>query len=249
MAEYTETSTARSMSPDVAQSLFSVLETKDTVSELLQYMLGIEILSSKDGNKAIVTAKRTNAPIFTEEYTRWLIQDIRSFSNNITTYTHFENDEIKIKIDSYLESLHLDMAVHGDDHFISQNSWDKILEIHDMGITIDPKSNIKNSGWIIYNIDWSYNKPVTADMLNFIKDYDEEVDQGTKFERIFNVISTMCHAALNKSLNHLTVSAIGENYKETRTEHSAEQRRRGGGSLFRAAKEVSEGGQEWQQGQ
>lgn len=191
-----------------------VVDGSDIIERLQTNMLGLIIYEEKDGNKKQTNIVRKYKPIFTDEYAHNFIQNLQYFANSVISTTTFDDEQINMKMMHFNTSALLDIITHGDDHYISSRSWKLILKIHEKKLkTIKNGKEVILSGWARHGIYWEYNHPVTEDMLQLVKDFDEEVEQGIIFRKLLTEISPFVHASMNKSLNHLTTSMLGHTHR------------------------------------
>ena len=230
--------------PDGA-SILQILNPDKEIEQLMYSFLGLQKMKTKTSS----FVERINKPTFTDEYIRDLIKDVRQFVNFTTQVSRYEDKRIKQHVGKYLLSLKSSLATQGDDHFISDETWEKIMEVHnaswedDNDKDKDGKAKLK-SGWAKFGIDWDYNKPVRFEMLKGLKNFEEEVDQTVNFIRLIQALAPFLEGSLNKSFSGshdamgMMLSSLGEMRRETQTFTGDKKKR--SGSLFK-----SNDGEEW----
>lgn len=191
--------------PQDRSSLVERFDPTPIITPIIEQMLGIRTVVSQDTTKRVFTYKRNNQPIFTEEYTRVIEGILRGAVNNVVSFSKFDKEEIRLRVINMFKTHGDSLATMGNDHFISQQTWRRILEVHESGKYVD-ENKVVHSGWERFNITWDYNSPVTYDMVEDIKDFDEQVGQEVTFSIIAQTIRTNIAACLNRSL------AMPDNY-------------------------------------
>lgn len=212
-------------------SLLEYLNSREDIAEILNYMLGLQVITVISGGRPMQRIVRVNRPLFTDEYTRNIVGDLRAFLNFTIQVTRFDKREIVLKVSNYLRKLVMSLCTHGDDAYISELTWQKILDIHES----EMKDN-KPAGWETFDISWSYDDPVNSEMVLLVKDFNEERDQAVEFDRIVSKFSSMIHASFNKSFspNDTTAGMLLGSMKEIRTESQVIREKDGKRSMFSA---------------
>jgi len=187
--------------PQDRSSLIERFNPEPIIQPIIEQMLGIKTTKSRSGSSEIVTRRRYSKPIFTEEYTRVIEGILYGYVNNVTSFTKFKSEEIRLKLMNAFMAQGFSLATDGDDNFISQQTWKRILDIHESKyvVTEDGKEVLK-SGWNRFNVNWSYDDPVTSDMLVGVKDPDEVVGQEATFELIAQSMRASIHSCFNRSV-------------------------------------------------
>lgn len=181
-------------------SIIERLDASKNIPIIVEHLLGIRIVNSRSGAKVETNTVRFNQPTFTEEFVRMVEHQLNGYVNSIFTFSRFEPEAIQMRIRNIGKSITRLFALTGNDHFISENSWKRIMAIHDKK-WIDPKDKTEKSGWCTpsININWDYNKPVTMEMLSLVKDFDEDCDQDIIFEQISHQMRRMIDASYRRS--------------------------------------------------
>lgn len=224
-----------------------VVDGRDVTDHLQTTMLGLVIQEKKDGNKSETIVFRKYKPIFTDEYASSFIQNLGFFANPVVSTSTFTDEQINHKLMHFLNGALKDLLIHGDDHYISSRSWKLILDIHSAKMRVKGKDGKEKlvSGWYRHEIPWHYDAPVTEDMLSLVKDYDEECDQSAIFKKLMTEISPFVHASMNKSLNHLSVSALSETHRITQSSNYSGEQKRGITSRIFGSSKQDDKGERW----
>lgn len=211
-------------------SILDSISPQGDIDKILSNLLGLKTVPRNEKGKTIYISVRASKPEFTEEYVRDLASDLSQFLNFTVQVSRFEQRKINQKVGHYLLSLTQDLATHGDDNYISDDTWHKILAVHEQYIVIDGE---QRSGWYRFGINWTYNSPVTFDMIKLVKDFDEEKDQGVKFSKHISTFGTLIEASLSKSFssqfsdNGMIARLLGEVRTESSTLRNEEQTKGG----------------------
>lgn len=188
--------------PTDPTSMLEFLNPKAEIDDVLDLILGLQkktvFISGTNSTRTVY--RRVNKPIFTDEYARSIVSDLRSFLNYTVQVSRFDDRDIRLKCKNYLKKLLRSLCTHGDDAYISHNSWQKILDIHESSSYEKDGKKIYN-GWDKFDIVWEYDKAVENEMLELIKDRNEEVDQAIVFDRIISTFGSVIHASFNKSFS------------------------------------------------
>lgn len=176
-------------------SIIERLDPSKQIPLIIEHLLGIRAVRKQSGAESSVSYIRYNKPTFTEEYIRVLEHQLSGYVNAIFTFSRFEPNEVKTRIRNIGLDINRSFAIKGNDNYISDASWSRILKIHDKKENKDSAS-----GWIKHNINWSYDKPVTMEMLVYVKDFDETCDQDVIFSQISHQIRRMIEASYRRSL-------------------------------------------------
>jgi hypothetical protein len=191
--------------PADAASMLQFLNPKEEIEDILLSMLGLQKKTGKKNGYSYTYVERVTKPVFTDEYSRNLVSDLRSFLNYTVQVSRFDDSDIKRKVGSYLKKLVSSLCTHGDDAYISNQTWQKIVDIHENQIrtktTAEGDEIEEHCGWLDFGIVWEYDKPVNEEMVMLVKDYDEEKDQAIEFDRIVSKFSGIVHASFNKSFS------------------------------------------------
>lgn len=219
--------------PADAGSMLELLNPKQDIEDILFSMLGLQKVQSRKNGMPVVYVERVNKPIFTDQYCRSLVNDLLSFLNTTVQVSRFDDVDIKRKVGTYLKKLVTSLCTHGDDAYISGNTWKKIVDIHE---NISEPS--KQSGWDDLGIKWEYDMPVNEEMVSLVKDYEEEQDQGIEFDRIVSKFSGMVHASFNKSFSPspqasgMLLGSMTQIRTESQIVREAENKKWFGGNTF-----------------
>lgn len=213
--------------PEDRSSLLDSINPEADIDKIMTNLLGIKVMPKIEKGQKIYFSRRVSKPEFSEEYIRDLTSDLARFLNFTVQVSRFEQKKINKKVGSYLLALGQDFATHGDDNYVSDDTWQKILDIHDQKFIVN---NEEKSGWVQFGINWSYNQPVTFDMIRLVKDFDEEKDQSVKFSKHIATFGTIIEASLNKSFskdfaeNGMIARLLGEVRTESTTLRHEEQK-------------------------
>lgn len=190
-----ETAQTNYTEPQDAASMLQFLNPKEEIDDILLSLLGLQKEHTRKNGLPVTYIYRVNKPVFTDEYARGLVNDLRSFLNFTVQVSRFDDSDIKRKVGGYLKKLVVSLCTHGDDGYISSETWRKVLDIHEN----QTDENEKPNGWEKFGIRWAFNEPVTEEMIALIKDYTEEKEQAVLFDRIVSEFSSIIHASFNKS--------------------------------------------------
>jgi hypothetical protein len=208
-------------------TMLSIINPKDDIIAFQNDLLGIEVVTYKDGGQYKTEIKRINKPVFTDEAVKELTRHIKSSLNFTVQVTRFTEDQIKDQMCSLLKTTNLWLNTIGNDHYISDAVWDKIIDIHEHKVD-------SLSGWTQFGINWKYNSPVTFDMLKRIELKQQEVenDQTVVFGHILSELKIMSLASLNKSIaidgkqiQGQLLKAFTDSHSETTTIQSNNEKR------------------------
>lgn len=203
--------------PQDRASLIERFDPTPIIAPIVEQLLGIRTIVNRTGTEVKVSYKRYNQPIFTEEYVRVIEGILRGSVNNVTSFSKFSKEEIRLRVINMFQTHGDSIGTMGNDHYISQETWQQVLAIHESGkLTEEPKDGKFVSGWLRWGIDWNYNSPVTFDMITHLKDFSEQVGQEVTFSIIAQTIRTNIMGCLNRSLEMpdgyygMTTNLIGE---------------------------------------
>ena len=213
-------------------SILEAIDPQKDVDDIVYRILGLERRYSVEGSKTKMYIKRVNKPDFTDEYARQLGNDLKSFLNYTIQVSRFTDEVINRQVGNFLLELLNDLCTHGDDHYISDATWKRVLQIHDSKF-IDENQR-EQSGWYKFGIEWNYDKPITNDMISLVKNSDEEVDQSIKFGKILKEFGAIILASFNKSYSSngeqlgMVLQALGEMRQERIAVREQPQENKGG---------------------
>jgi len=216
MPEYMPNNTGNNAN-DALTILESLNPGKEIHSICLSY-LGLDVRTTRDGTKVSDVIKRYSRPSFTEE---WVLTQLRTDLLQLVSYTVqfsvHKPERILQRIGEWKLTFLTNLATHGDDNYISNRSWQKILDIHESAP--DPKVE---SGWAKFGINWKYDAAVTYDMLQLVKDRDEDADQTVNFNSMMEAIGTFVEASMNKSVKvqesfGMLLEALKNMYKQNQS--------------------------------
>jgi len=221
------------------KNVLELIESNPTITDLYYRMSGYA-KSAHKGNTIVV---RQRPPRFTDEFTEETVMVLRSFSNPVTAQTDWGVDDIKLHLRDMGHSLIEFFATKGDDNYISEYSWAKIIDKHRTGKTVEQgKNQIYVSGWYKdLNYNWDRHKPVSIQMLQSVKDRDEDADQFIVMREIFWQIYPFLDASLRRSWDALTLKHHQEVIKET---HVQQERQKKSNMLQSMTRGFSGGGKE-----
>ena len=235
---------SQSYNPPDGASILEIVNPEKEVQSLMLSFLGLSLRTKTQNNKKITYYSRDNKPTFTDEYVRNLMKDVKQFVNFTTQISRYDDERIKKHVGQYLLALKSSLCTQGDDHFISDRTWSRVLEVYNSVYEVeetDEKGNTSvatYNGWKQFGIDWDYDEPVRFEMLQFgIKNFEEEVDQVFDFKRVIRALAPFIEGSLNKSFagKHdamgMFISTLGEMRTETQTFTGEKGKRRG--SIFK----------------
>lgn len=212
-------------------ALLNLINPRADITSIQNDLLGLEVIQEKDGGEIRTRTQRINKPVFTDEAVKELMRHIRSSLNFTVQVTRFEKEQINDQMRSFLKSTNAWLNTLGTDHYISDHVWDSILAIHEDKVSITDDVTGKDmlvSGWYKHGVNWSYNKPVTFDMLKRVpaKHEETEADQTVVFDNILTELKLIGLASLNKSValdNTQTLGQLLKALSEIRTESTTMQ--------------------------
>jgi hypothetical protein len=225
-----EERTTQYMPPSDKSSILELVNPQNDVINVINALLGLHIQITKDGNTHSATTTRISKPIFTKEYSMGLLGDLNTFLNYTIQVSKFDTSKINLKMKHYLLALKKELATHGDDNYISNDTWQKILDIHKDFSIINGK---KVSGWHKFGIYWDYDKPVEYTMVYYTKDFKEEVDQVIIYEKLLSTFSSIIEASFNKSSTNVQhgigmfLGVLGEMRTESTVFREKEKEKKG----------------------
>lgn len=186
---------------DAQKSIIEELDPRKDIHKITEQLLGIFVITEQDSGKVKVTQKRLNRPLFSEEFVSHVKFTLFSYMNNTNAFSKYDPDAIKIRMLNISAEIVELFATHGNDEYISQKTWLKILKIHDStdGIEGNSKQQVK-SGWEQFGIKWTYDSPVTSEMVSYVKEFDEEEDQAVIFMNATRSICRTVESVFRRSL-------------------------------------------------
>jgi hypothetical protein len=182
--------------PDDKGSVLESLNPRDDVSRIIFSLLGLaqKQIGLKSMNNQRVELERISPPIFSYEYTFQLATQLEGALNYTVQFTRWTEDRIKrITLDSCM-AIMKDMAIRGNDNYVSERTWQMIKSIHES--SIDSSGN--HNGWSKFGIKWSFNDPVYFQMIELVKDSNEETEQTLVFAKQLEMIKMVIEASLSK---------------------------------------------------
>ena len=188
--------------PQDRSSLIERFNPEPIIQPIIDQMLGIKSTKAQSGSSITVIRSRYSKPIFTEEFTRVVEGILYGYVNNVTSFTKFSAEEIRLKLMNAFMAQGFSLATDGDDNFISQQTWKRILDIHESKYVVEENGKeVIKSGWYRFGVNWTYDSPVTTDMLIGVKDPDEVVGQEATFELIAQSLRASIHSCFNRSVS------------------------------------------------
>lgn len=216
--------------PQDRSSLIERFNPEPIIQPIVDQLLGIKTIRSRSGSAEQFIRSRYSKPLFAEEYVRVVEGILYGYVNNVTSFTKYEPEQIRLKLENAFKAQGSSLATDGDDSFISQETWKRILAIHESGeYETDNGKRIFRSGWNRFNVNWTYDSPVTADMLIGVKDPDEVVGQEVTFELVAQSIRSAVHSCFNRSLEMpdkrygMTTNLVGETTIEKNNNTTGDQ--------------------------
>lgn len=194
-----ESENVKQYSPPDKGSILEYINSSSDIVNIVNDMLGLNIYYMNEKGQVRTVVTRVSKPLFTREYVMQLAQDLHIFLNFTVQVSKFDQAKINMKMKNYLLALLKHLNTHGDDNYISNDTWQKILAIHQDYYILDDKNRTKLSGWQRFGFNWDINKPVDFGMMYFVKDFTEEVDQVIDFSKVIATFSAIIEASFNKS--------------------------------------------------
>lgn len=198
------------------------IDSSRIIYEIQLKFLGLERVTKSDGTSTSTKTKRNNKPIFTEEYTREFITNFLAVLNYTVQASRFDKEQINDKMYRLMSSMRSSLATKGEDHYISDKLWDRILEIQEA------------NGWELIGIDWKYDQPVSSRIVSYLKKLPEfrceRVNQTSVFESITSYADPLIHASINKSWatkEHIgmLLQMLTDTHRETIKERDFQQKK------------------------
>lgn len=188
------------------------INSSQDISNFLYRLLGLYYQEDRDGGRVIRTIVRNNKPLFTDEFVYELGTILQLNLNYTIQFSTFDGKGIEQAVGRVIEALNELFHLQGDDNYVSNLTWQKIVEIH------EKKKPNQSSGWEDLGIKWKYDSPVTYEMINRsnIRDNSEENDQTVQFATLIFSLRNIIKASLRKSFSDqrdilgMLPKAIGE---------------------------------------
>jgi len=162
--------------------VMDLLETYPIIRRIMMNMAGVE-RRNVNGSYQLF---REKPPQFTDEFVKDLGTKLMMHANQVTSYTCLKEDQIKSYLKHRIDALITMVFTIGRDHYISYESWKKIIDIHKKKIEINlyKGSEItgkkKVSGWYDHiDRDWKPENITSQEMLKVVRDRDERGDYNT----------------------------------------------------------------------
>lgn len=179
-------------------SIIERLNPTKIIPRISEQLLGIRKEANQNASQVTVRTIRYNKPLFTEEFVRLIDHELYGYVNNVTTFTKYTTENIRLRIVNIGIDLNTLLATKGNDGYISEDTWDFVLRIHESGER-DEKNKLISSGWQKFGINWTYDSPVTQDMIKPIKDFDENADQEVVFSNVANQCRHLIESCYRRS--------------------------------------------------
>lgn len=190
------------------ENVLELIESDKIIEDIFVKMSGLQ-RTERQGQVFWIRARQ---PMFSDDYTLFIISTLRTYSNPVTTLTTWTKEEINKRLEGIMSSLLDNITMHGNDNFISQATWKKIITKHRQFQIIkvveadDVVKEYKVSGWYEeLNQDWNENAPVTSMMVHQTKDPLETFEQSDIFSVIWESAFIFIDASLRRSLEDLTL--------------------------------------------
>lgn len=162
------------------------------VEFFLQNLLGLTYRDEYNQNNQKTTVlRRITRPLFTYEYAMMLQRDLMPAMSFTTQVSRWERESIISQIRIAVRPIIKSLTIHGDDNYISPQTWAKIEDYYQMGVWTK-----QEEGGI--GIVWSIDKPVTYRMLELTREIDEEAEQALELQKLTVQIIQYIFASLNK---------------------------------------------------
>lgn len=218
--------------PQDRSSIIERFNPEPIIQPIVDQLLGIKTVKTRSGSSEQLLRSRYSKPLFAEEYVRVVEGILYGYVNNVTSFTKYQPEQIRLKLENAFKAQGSSLATDGDDNYISQETWKRILAIHESGeyvLNETTKTKVFSSGWNRFNVNWSYDSPVTADMLIGVKDPDEVVGQEVTFELVAQSVRSAIHSCFNRSLEMpdkkygMTTNLVGETTMEKNNNNTNDQ--------------------------
>jgi hypothetical protein len=170
-------------------SFIQELDPRKLIPIICNQLLGIHEKTERDGNKEVLIIKRYSKPTFTEEFVSDIRHTLYGYINDVTSFSRYEEESISLRIKHLGKELVTLFAIKGNDHFISEQTWQLILKIND-----------SKESWKEFKIGWEYDKPVTYEMISYVKDFDENVDQEVTFMQVSSQLRRIIDSVYRRSV-------------------------------------------------
>ena len=202
----------------------SIIALNDSRKEIAEFILGLNGLKVVVENKFYKTI-RYKKPLFTSEYTQELFENIFIQINKVSMRSTFNENEIRSYNMNFGEDLARDLAIHGMKNIVSNNVWEKWLQLAG-----NDKFCEEN------NIQWSYNDDFKADYMNLAKKefniHNESFGQSISLKMVWDAIMYFIHSGRNKSLNALSLNFEREIVRESHTSSASDNEGRREGRIM-----------------
>lgn len=182
------------------------------IEQFMENILGLKRITENIEGRKVETIKRINRPMFTYEYALTLQRDIMPAMSFTVQVTRWQKERIKLNCLSCMQSVCKSLAIHGDENYISPQTWEKIREYDRDGVWT------KDALGVV----WDYHKPVTYDMLILTKNENEEAEQILEFQKIMRQLILLIEGSMNKGYAADDYQQMGqfpsmmaETYRET----------------------------------
>lgn len=174
-------------------SFIQELDPRKVIPLICDQLLGIQVKQEQDGNILKTTAKRYSKPIFTEEFVSQIRHTLFGYINDVTSFSLYKEEDIARRMKNLGKELVTLFAIAGNDHYISEQTWQSILIIHDA-----KNDGTKEKGWAKW-LKWDYDKPVTYEMISYVKNMDENVDQEVTFMQVSSQLRRIIESVYRRS--------------------------------------------------
>jgi hypothetical protein len=208
MQTYNSTSYA---SPINKAEILDQINSEREVIRMINNFLGIAIVEAESNGMRKMVNRRICRPTFTYEFTHQLKGLIDGFLNFAIQVSRWEAVTINTHLNRVGNHLTLFLATSGDDNYISEESWNKIIEIQR-----------SEGGWRKFNITWDYDNPVTYPMLTLVRELDEEADQDIFFSLVVKEVLALIQGSMNKgfAMTHDSMGQLPKLMSEIKQEQS-----------------------------
>ena len=220
--------------------LASLDGTKD-VNTICLNLMGLQEREEYKDGRTVKVFVRISKQTFTHEFITTHFKPQYSQLINYTVQASKEMKEIiPMQVFMFARNLTDLFVTHGDDHYISDESYNKIILLHNKKIEeIGPDGKKRFvSSWNCSsnshkNVSWDYNQPITYQMLQMVKNQEEEVDQGIVIKSIVIPSVIFVQRSLNKAWSSefkpgMLIEMLSETYKESATVKEVEQKQNSG---------------------
>lgn len=174
-------------SPSDKNGILEQIEPQKDVQRLVYSMLGLTPHKEFINGIEKMAYSRISKPLFTYEYVMQIKSLLDGFLSYSVQVSRWEDKRIKRHAKEFALSMVRNLAIQGDDNYISEKTWKKILDVHST-----------KDGWDKFGIKWDFDKSVNHSMLQLVRDANEEAEQAIVFVPIVREIIVLVEGSLGK---------------------------------------------------